>query len=63
MTTDGTLSVSDPIEATHEEIEASGMVDMFKEFKSLGYLSIEVDGVVRYFNPANVVWAEIYESR
>lgn len=67
-TIDGREYLSDAM--TAEDLEKMNMTEdeakeeferLFQQFSDLTYLSIEVEGRKKYFNPANIVWVELVD--
>jgi len=48
------------LKMTEEEAIAQGQ-KIFEHFDDLEYLSLEMSGRKRFFNPKNVVWGEIID--
>jgi hypothetical protein len=66
QTTDGQVFASDPVDWTNlglspvEVDEAiAGIEEVFSAWRDANHVAIEIGGRKRYFNPANIVWAEI----
>jgi hypothetical protein len=66
QTIDGQLFASDPVNWDNtglspvEVDEAiAGIEEVFSYWREANHVAIEIGGRKRFFNPANVVWAEI----
>lgn len=46
----------DPVEFEHE---MAGVVELLENWRGMDNLSLEINGRTRYFNPVNLLWAEV----
>jgi hypothetical protein len=62
QTIDGQFFSSDPFDNEYD-VNLTSVADelrgLFTSWREMDYLSLVIGGRVRYFNPANVLWAEI----
>jgi hypothetical protein len=66
QTIDGQVFASDPVDwdasgLTPVQVDdaISGIEEVFSYWREANHVSIEIGGRKRFFNPSNIVWAEI----
>lgn len=66
QTIDGQLFGSDPVEMLDTGLDVQGWdqllsdVDgLLQDWRNMDYLGLEIGGRKKYFNPANILWAEM----
>lgn len=68
QTVDGQFFSSDAVDMVDSGLgvqewatEMDNVRGLFQDWRNMNYVGLEIGGKTKYFNPANVVWAELVE--